>query len=217
MLQIARLTQLVEVSIALRYERYTSLTLPIQFATFTTALEIALSRVRAPYRAFCCVRLCLPPPRIITFTSLPPERVSQLSDAFPLFLPDPSYKMAIRKTHVRSDKRKKREHEQAAIKEAARKKSKKPILGRKQKTTVETSFRASRLHLTAMHCCLHVAPSSKASRSGTRTFRSISRACWTMPQSAMDATMCRRSPKRLLLTMRRKIWCVATELAKTRD
>lgn len=49
--------------------------------------------------------------------------------------------MAIRKTHVKSGKRQKREKEQAAVKEAARKKSKKPILGKKHKTTVETGFR----------------------------------------------------------------------------
>ncbi len=51
--------------------------------------------------------------------------------------------MAIRKTHVKSAKRQKREKEQAAIKEAARKKSKKPVLGKKQKLTVESGFRVS--------------------------------------------------------------------------
>lgn len=51
--------------------------------------------------------------------------------------------MAIRKTHVKSAKRQKREKEQAAVKEAARKKSKKPVLGKKQKLTVESGFRVS--------------------------------------------------------------------------
>lgn len=49
--------------------------------------------------------------------------------------------MAIRKTHVKSAKRQKREKEKAEVREAAKKKFKKPVLGRKQKKMVETGFR----------------------------------------------------------------------------
>ena len=52
--------------------------------------------------------------------------------------------MAVKKTHVKSEKRQAREREQAALKEASRKRAKKSAgLGKKQKTVVQSGFRVS--------------------------------------------------------------------------